>query len=197
LPKSVFVLDLFHLDKYLVGALGRASDSYKEIWDALRKGDQVRAEAVLRKANKVAVSPNHKKAVRDCRRYIRLNWDGIMAYQLYPDAQLGVSAEGHVSHILAARMSSRPMAWSAKGADRMARLRAIKANGISVRERYISQYRKELKPFRICQTAITQERQRLKKVVGEEVFDNLPALRGKVSPLTRALKALSRNFSLD
>lgn len=197
LPKSVFVLDLFHLDKYLVGALGRASDSYKEIWDALRKGDQVRAEAVLRKANKVAVSPNHKKAVRDCRRYIRLNWDGIMAYQLYPDAQLGVSAEGHVSHILAARMSSRPMAWSAKGADRMARLRAMKANGISVRERYISQYRKELKPFRICQTAITRERQRLKKVVGEEVFDNLPALRGKVSPLTRALKALSRNFSLD
>jgi len=118
LPKSVFVLDLFHLDKYLVGALGRASDSYKEIWGALRKGDQVRVEAVLRRASKVAVSPNQKKAVRDCLRYIRLNWDGIMAYQLYPDAQLGVSAEGHVSHILSARMSSRPMAWSAKGAER-------------------------------------------------------------------------------
>lgn len=79
----------------------------------------------------------------------------------------------------------------------MARLRAMKANGISVSEIYISRYRKELKPFRICQTAITQERQRLKKAVGEEVFDNLPALRGKVTQLSRALRSLSRNFSLD
>lgn len=32
--------------------------------------------------------------------------------------------EGHVSHILSDRMSSRPMGWSVTGADRMARLRA-------------------------------------------------------------------------
>ncbi|MCL6559849.1 MAG: ISLre2 family transposase [Firmicutes bacterium] len=195
LPKSVFVLDLFHLDKYLVAALGRESEGYRQIWAALREGDQVKVQAILKKAGKAAASPARKEAVRDCRRYIRRNWDGIMAYRLYPEAQLGVSAEGHVSHILAARMSSRPMAWSAKGADRMAQLRAMKANRVSLRERYVAQCREELKPFKICQTAVAQERQRLKKVVGE-VFDNLPALRGPVTQLTRALKALSQNSSL-
>jgi hypothetical protein len=195
LPKSVFVLDLFHLDKYLVAALGRGGDGYKEIWSALTEGDQVKVQAILKKAAKAAASPARKEAVRDCRRYIRLNWDGIMAYRLYPEAELGVSAEAHVSHILSARMSSRPMAWSMRGADRMAHLRAMKANRVSLREGYVAQCREELKPFKICQTAVAQERQRLKKVAGE-VFDNLPALRGPVTQLTKALKALSRNFSL-
>jgi hypothetical protein len=39
------------------------------------------------------------------------------------------SAEGHVSHILSDRMSSRPMGWSRAGADRIARLRAFSFNG--------------------------------------------------------------------
>ncbi len=39
------------------------------------------------------------------------------------------SAEGHVSHVLSARMSSRPMGWSRKGVDRMAHLRAYYWNG--------------------------------------------------------------------
>ncbi|RDV79740.1 UPF0236 family transposase-like protein, partial [Ammonifex thiophilus] len=85
---------------------------------------------VLKGAARKAETPGRRKAVRDCRRYIDQNWEGIMAYWLYPEAQLGVSAEGHVSHILAARLSSRPMAWSARGVDRMARLRVAKANGV-------------------------------------------------------------------
>jgi len=149
----------------------------------------------LKKAGKAAASPARKEAVRDCRRYIRLNWDGIMAYRLYPEAELGVSAEAHVSHLYSARLSSRPMAWSARGVDRMARLRVMKANRVSLRERYVARCRQELKPFNICQAAIAQERQRLKKVVGE-VFDNLPTLQGPVTQLTRTLKVLSRNSSL-
>ena len=35
----------------------------------------------------------------------------------------GCSAEGHVSHILSERLSSRPMGWSQTGADRMSKLR--------------------------------------------------------------------------
>lgn len=196
LPNSVFVLDLFHLDKYLVAALGRDTDSHREIWAALRAGNWPKVKALLKEAEREATTPaQQKKKVRECRRYIRRNWDGILAYRLYPEAHLGVSAEGHVSHILAARISSRPMAWSAKGADRMAQLRAMKANRVSLRERYIAQCREERKPFTICQAAVAQERHRLRKVVGE-VFDNLPALQGPVTQLTKALKALSQNSSL-
>ncbi len=37
------------------------------------------------------------------------NWEGIIIYQEYSHLSLGGSAEGHVSHILSARLSSRPM----------------------------------------------------------------------------------------
>ncbi|MEW6771867.1 MAG: hypothetical protein AB1330_10855 [Bacillota bacterium] len=53
----------------------------------------------------------------------------------------------------------------------------------------------ELKPFNIHRTA-AQKRWRSKKEEGKEVFDNLPALRGPKTQLSRALKALSRNSSL-
>ncbi|ACX51661.1 protein of unknown function UPF0236 [Ammonifex degensii KC4] len=195
LPRSVFVLDLFHLDKYLVAALGRDSDGYREIWAALWDGDEVKVQAILRRAGKAAASPARKGAVRDCRCYIRQNWEGITAYRLYPEAQLGVSAEAHVSHLYSARLSSRPMAWSACGVDRMTRLRVAKANGVSLREQYVARWREGLKALEIDKAAIEEERQRLRKVSGE-VFDNLPALRGPVTSLTRALKALSRNIDL-
>ena len=40
----------------------------------------------------------------------------------------GSSTEGHVSHVLSSRMSSRPMGWSIKGATKMAKLRAYELN---------------------------------------------------------------------
>ena len=42
---------------------------------------------------------------------------------------MGSSTEGHVSHVLSSRMSSRPMGWSRKGADRLSRLRIYWKNG--------------------------------------------------------------------
>ena len=36
---------------------------------------------------------------------------------------IGCSAEGHVSHVLSSRMSSRPMGWSKKGAGKVVQLR--------------------------------------------------------------------------
>ena len=44
------------------------------------------------------------------------------------DAEIQCSAEGHVSHIYADRMSSRPLGWSKCGADKMARLRIYYQN---------------------------------------------------------------------
>lgn len=41
----------------------------------------------------------------------------------------GCSAEGHVSHILSSRLSSRPLGWYRKGVDQMSRLRVFASNG--------------------------------------------------------------------
>ncbi len=49
----------------------------------------------------------------------------------------GCSAEGHVSHILSSRLSSRPLAWSKTGVDQMARLRVFVANGGNIYELFM------------------------------------------------------------
>ena len=45
------------------------------------------------------------------------------------DGVMGSSTEGHVSHVLSSRMSSRPMGWSHKGADSLCRIRIYWMNG--------------------------------------------------------------------
>ena len=55
--------------------------------------------------------------IGNCYLYISGNLD-------YISRENCCSAEGHISHVLSARMSSRPMAWTRAGAERMAKLRA-------------------------------------------------------------------------
>ena len=47
----------------------------------------------------------------------------------YDADYIGCSAEGHVSHVLSSRLSSRPLGWCKTGVDQMSRLRAFTANG--------------------------------------------------------------------
>lgn len=42
------------------------------------------------------------------------------------------SAEGHVSHVLSHRLSSRPLSWSKKGSETIAKLRVYTRNGGSI-----------------------------------------------------------------
>ena len=181
---------MFHLNKRLLGVLGRGSQEYKEAWRAIRAGDQVTVDRLLKDATVFGETPNQVKMAQDCRRYIRLNWDGIMARRLYPDADLGVSAEGHVSHILSARLSSRPMGWSKKGVDQMSRMRALKANQVEIRAKYLEQHRRGLSPLKALSEVVSREREVLRRVAGE-VTDNLPVIGGKVTPLRQWLMSIS------
>lgn len=52
----------------------------------------------------------------------------------YIDRESHCCAESHVSHVLSARMSSRPMGWSKSGADRIGKLRAFMFNKGDFRE---------------------------------------------------------------
>ena len=60
--------------------------------------------------------------------YFLSNWTAAKIRLTNRDIVKGCSAEGHVSHVLSARMSSRPMGWSRTGADKMAQLRAYEWN---------------------------------------------------------------------
>ncbi|MFQ8979536.1 MAG: UPF0236 family transposase-like protein [Waltera sp.] len=60
--------------------------------------------------------------------YILGNWSGIMIAMKSGDSNVRCSAEGHVSHVYADRMSSRPLGWCRTGADKMSRLRIYRQN---------------------------------------------------------------------
>lgn len=191
LPKTYYVLDRFHLEKYITRALNKEPELQKQLREALQECNLAAVEAVLKAAIKKAPTEKRKKAIQECRRYIKRNWEGIEIYKRYPEEIKGCSAEGHVSHILSARMSSRPGGWSTKGADQMARLRAMKANGINLRETYLAQNEHGGRALiKISQKVLNQQKRAGKEL--REQLDNIPVMKGPVSYLTKVLKALIR-----
>ena len=72
---------------------------------------------ILQEALERTEQPPRQRRIQDTMGYIKNNWDGIEASVKNPT--VGCSAEGHVSHILSERLSSRPMAWSLEGAGNM------------------------------------------------------------------------------
>jgi Uncharacterised protein family (UPF0236). len=192
IPGSVFVLDRYHASKYVTKAAANDAWLYGRLWRALEDGDRRGLRAMLHEAAQKAETDNRRMAIEDCLRYLDRNWDGIMAWQTFRDVWPGCSAEGHVSHVYAARMSSRPMAWRCKGVDQMSRMRVMAANGKSVREVYVSQKTQGLPPLRLKEERI----QELRRLISEGrslrhmVTYRLPGLEGCSPALRRILKAV-------
>ena len=72
-------------------------------------------------------SANNQEPVIALKTFIIGNWNAVMRC-LHDKLVEGCSAEGHVSHILSDRLSSRPKGWSKTGADRMSKLRCYEKN---------------------------------------------------------------------
>ena len=67
-----------------------------------------------------------KDNLKNILKYILNNQAGIKRFILWDLP--GCSVESYASHVLSARMSSRPLGWSKQNVDNMSRLRAIKFN---------------------------------------------------------------------
>lgn len=193
IPNSIFVLDRFHLKKYVTAAVNKKThpELFSELWQAIEDCDQERVKKALRKAESVAETENRRQAVQKCRAYIRHNWDGILSYKTHKKKVFGCSAEPHVSHVLSARMSSRPMAWSTGGAGHMAQLRVMDANGFSVREYYAKLLSSKERGKLFC----TPKTLRVQRSLAAKYFDrfqaHLPALDGSRTALSMFLRSLA------
>lgn len=130
--KAKFVLDKFHMHKYIIGAtshlLDSVEDARSEIYRAIHGRRKWYAEDIFNRIINVTEESSKRKTVEAAKTYILENWSGIMEQFKDKDAEIECSAEGHVSHIFADRMSSRPLGWSKTGADKMARLRVYYYN---------------------------------------------------------------------
>lgn len=188
LPKSVFMLDRFHRNEYIKKAAGGDEGFRQELRMALDAGDKAETFTVLKEIYETAQSDTQRKRIIDVRQYFRNNWDGIEAVTRYPNV-LGCSAEGHVSHILSERLSSRPKGWSRIGAEQMARLRVFVRNKGDIGKELI-------KRAKSCKRSLSRsiEKEIRKKVsIGFEKHDNISVLhRGKITPIFVALKGLQQ-----
>ena len=136
---SKYVLDHYHLSKYIkvitahLKGLENPIEVEKPLWESIKTENKKLTVELIDFAIEETPLKTKKESMRKAKRYILNNWDGIE--NLF-EQEYRCSAEGHVSHILSSRLSSRPMGWSVIGADEMARMRAYRANGGSIKEYY-------------------------------------------------------------
>jgi hypothetical protein len=192
LPNVVYVLDLFHLQKYITAALKDDKKTKRALLKALFKQDRDKANEILNQKLKELNLQNPENPITKCQKYINSNWDGIRAYSIYKEQVIGCSAESHVSHILSERLSRGPISWSEQSADKIAQLRAIKANGISIKKAILKQRYDALKPIKLPKQTLYKERQKIKKLkqAASERITNLPVLSYKKTFTSMAIKSL-------
>ena len=185
LEKSKFVLDKYHLGKYIHKATTHLDDSQQAakefIYGAINERDFDGVMRLLQKCYASTDQEYKKKEVTECARYIKNNWLGIMVRIDDGGAVWGCSAEGHISHVLSARESSRPMGWSKKGVDRITRLRVLTRNEQKIIDLMEYQDKKQRKKNRIeCEDQLIQDVHKRKSSRNEEVLRKaIPGLEKK------------------
>lgn len=127
LPKTKVILDKYHLNKYVVAATGHIPEMRSNIWKALNTKDFKALQITIDEILTCVDSPQRAETVLKFKSYVKGNWQGIE--NSLDEESIGCSAEGHISHILSDRLSSRPLGWCVTGVDDMAKLRAFRANG--------------------------------------------------------------------
>ena len=122
------VLDRYHLNQYLLKMTRHMADSAwdarNELIDAIKNGTKSEFNILADNLLAYAGTDSERGRIEEARGYILSNWSPAKARLHSRDKVCGCSAEGHVSHVLSDRMSSRPMGWSILGVDVMAHLRA-------------------------------------------------------------------------
>ena len=140
IPKSIYVLDEFHMKKAVNGIVGRIKKENKkgknklkeELREALRKLDfeKFKEKSYEILAEEMEKSTRNRK--RKLMEYVLNNKEGIVNLYRHKEEWNGCSAEGHISHIYSDRMSSRPMGWSKINVNNMSKLRIAKENKESI-----------------------------------------------------------------
>lgn len=193
IDKSVHVIDMFHLNKGIMKLVGgnlkegKGYELKKFVYSKDKVGFLKLSKEILAEENDDIRYRKKEKALG----YVKNQWKGIDEFVEHREnRKLGCSAEGHVSHVLASRMSSRPVGWSIEGLENITKLRILKANGGTVKD-IENILKKENKKLALEWKCNLKNIKRIKKKSGE-MLDNLPVLKnGKTNGTFWAIKSLS------
>ncbi|MGI6424760.1 MAG: UPF0236 family transposase-like protein [Tepidanaerobacteraceae bacterium] len=188
IKKSIYVLDRYHLSKYVTQATAHIRYTTPIMWSYINAKDKDSIKELFKAIINITEPETKRRSVDEARRYILGNWEGIM--RQYEQDYVGCSAEGHVSHILSSRLSSRPLGWSKTGVDQMSRLRAFVANGGNVYDMFIQKKKAAVNEAR--QVKVDQEIIRKRKLTtSHETIGNITILNiGKRTWASQFLKSI-------
>jgi hypothetical protein len=185
---SIYVLDRYHLSKYVTQATAHMGYTTPIMWNYINNGDRKSVKELFKIIISTTETETKKRSVREARKYILGNWQGIR--NQYEADYIGCSAEGHVSHILSSRLSSRPLGWCKTGVDQMARLRVFVANGGEIYDLFIERKKAIINEAR----AIKVDQEILKKrklSASHETIGNITILNiGKKTWASQFLKSV-------
>lgn len=143
LKNSVFVLDRYHLQRYLLPLCGGEDYCAKLLWTCIKKGRLTQLTGVVEALVDMEVC--QEETAQKFLSYVRSNWDGIRVYY-DPQHEADKScAEGLVSHILSERLSSRPKGWLDKGLKAVSTLRVYRLNGGEITPDFFDETRNKLR----------------------------------------------------
>lgn len=129
----IHVLDRFHLEKHLTKLTSHmkdsADDAREELYRTICKGTKAQFAQLVWRLKDLLPEGANRERFEESGNYILSNWTAAKLRLQKTEGKVGSSTEGHVSHVLASRMSTQALGWSLLGADKMAQLRAYHLNG--------------------------------------------------------------------
>ena len=192
IDRATYTLDSFHLNKAILIASGGKNN--KDDYEYLKKLVYSKAKDTFGRSalQMIEKETNEKKKTRrlEILGYIKNQWEGIENFLDNREKHsLGCSAEGHVSHILASRMSSRPFGWSRTGLENITKLRVNLLNG-ATRKELADDLRRAERKIALEKKEIVENIERIKKVPRVTV-ENIPVLNiGQVNSVFCMMKGL-------
>ena len=201
IDKAVFVLDLFHLEKY-INHLNYDEYLKNKLQEAIDQYDPISTENIMNEAIKKIKQEikedeqlgrntkrlkNRLKKIQNTKTYLMNQWSGIEAHDKYKDKLTGCCQEGQVHHTLSERMSTDAKVWCEEGIDEMSQLRAFTQNGGNVYQKIIdiSTQEKRNKKIEALEKRIKKKAQ--KKIFGTTGV-SIPTLAGARDELYYELK---------
>ncbi|CCJ32980.1 FIG01166383: hypothetical protein [Caloramator australicus RC3] len=175
------------MNKYIIRGTAKREEYGKKIWGVINEGDKKALREIFKELLNIAETKTENGRAKEARRHILNNWEGIVIYKEDEDV-IGFSAEGYISHVLSARLSSRSLGWSKEGLKIMSKLRVFSRNGGNLKE--ISIYKKDIKAFKLSKNKIKDTIKRINNS-SREGINHITILNiGKVTPIYTVLKSI-------
>ena len=181
LPKSINVLDKFHLMKAVNGIVGKESkdtkleiaEYKKRIYRSFYALDFNQTKEIVYEILAEEMEENVRKRKQKLLQYILNNKEGISNLYKYQKELHGCSAEGHISHLYSARLSSRPLGWKTINVNNVSKLRLVKANNKEISE--IVHNKRNVIEFKEIEKIRNQATQKIKESINLKTV-TIPAM---------------------